>query len=582
MTVCRFYQQGYCRFGNACKFEHPPKGGQQQNYNRFGALSGPGNQGMGGRASDTLAYPGLTAEAIERDLRSELPQWILSCYGPGRDAPEQLWGGYPREQSFEEIRLHFMLGELAGNPQGALNDIQNLYQNAQQQIQHTLSNIPAAIQFINDAAKTHPNRIDVCKAAGGGTAPGGAFGNQANAFQQPRPAASPFGVPSAQTASGGAFGQPAALGQKPNPFGAPPGPSAFGQPSQPATSAFGQPATLGGSTAFGRPAQTTSAFGQTSALGAKPNPFGAPALAQPGQAAAPAFGQSGFGQPGALGQKPNPFGAPTGGGGAFSTPSQPTAVNNPFGQPAQQPQQAQITSPFGQPANNQAANTPFGQPPATNPFGQPATVAASPFGQPPQQQQQQQPQPAANPFGTPATSTAAPNPFGAPAANAAPANPFGQPATTSPFSTAGTTTTAPAPNPFGQPSTSAPTSTPAPASGTTPYGPNATRQHPDISTYAAFNPDKTLRMFKGKPVSYEEPKPGLKPVPVVRNFDGTTVRIWMPNGAPPYTTQTEAEPEKYQDPTVMQQWKAFVETGRFAGGVMPEVPPKREFCIWDF
>jgi nucleoporin NUP42 len=89
-------------------------------------------------------------------------------------------------------------------------------------------------------------------------------------------------------------------------------------------------------------------------------------------------------------------------------------------------------------------------------------------------------------------------------------------------------------------------------------------------------------MFKGKPVVYVEPKDGHKPVPVVRNFDGSTVRIWNPNGAPPYTDQTEAEPAKYEDPNVMQQWKAFVETGKFADGVMPEVPPKREFCMWDF
>lgn len=70
--------------------------------------------------SDTPPYPGLTVDAIERDLRAELPGWILSCYGPGRDAPEQLWGGYPREQSVEEIRLHFMMGAMAGNPQGAV------------------------------------------------------------------------------------------------------------------------------------------------------------------------------------------------------------------------------------------------------------------------------------------------------------------------------------------------------------------------------------------------------------------------------------------------------------------------------
>ncbi len=73
--------------------------------------------------SDAPPYLGLTADAIRRDLSEELPQWILSCYGPGRDAPEQLWGGYPREQSVEEIRLHFLMGSMAGNPQGAVRSV---------------------------------------------------------------------------------------------------------------------------------------------------------------------------------------------------------------------------------------------------------------------------------------------------------------------------------------------------------------------------------------------------------------------------------------------------------------------------
>lgn len=473
-----------------------------------------------------------------------------------------------------------ILRERCVNPQSALrvaadpsqlNDIQTLHQNAHQQIQHTLSNIPSAIQFIVDAGKSHPNRIDVCLGAEGGTAPGtasgGAFGGGANAFQTAAQPANPFGAPAAPATTTGAFGQPAALGQKPNPFGAPA-----------AASPFGQPSALGGTSAFSRPAQPAGAFGQPTALGAKPNPFGAPTLGQPAQ---PAFGQSGFAQPSALGVKPNPFGTHQAGGGAFAA-TQPAPANNPFGQPAQQAQPA--PSPFGQPAaNNQPANNPFGQPPAAqaNPFGQPATAPANPFGQPQTQQQpaanpfgqpQTQQQPAANPFGQPqAQQQPAANPFGAPTTSTPAANPFGQPAA------------APPANPFGQPGTSASTSAPAAgSSGTGPYGPNATRQHPDISAYSARNPDKTLRMFKGKPVSYEEPRGGGKPVPVLRNFDGTTVRIWMPNGAPAYTTQTEADPAAYEDPAVLQQWRAFVETGRFAGGLMPEVPPKREFCAWDF
>ena len=63
---------------------------------------------------------GLLTDTIKQDLTTNLPLWILSCYGPGRDAPEQLFGGYPREQSFEEIRLHYMNGALSGNPQGAV------------------------------------------------------------------------------------------------------------------------------------------------------------------------------------------------------------------------------------------------------------------------------------------------------------------------------------------------------------------------------------------------------------------------------------------------------------------------------
>ncbi|KAK4150493.1 hypothetical protein C8A00DRAFT_36896 [Chaetomidium leptoderma] len=565
MTVCRFFQQGNCRYGNNCKFEHPPKGGQQQNYNRYAAFSGQGqsNQGM---APDAPPYPGLTEEIIHRDLALELPQWILSCYGPGRDAPEQLWGGYPREQSTEEIRLHFMLGAMAGNPQGALADIQALHQNAQQQIQHTLSSIPAAIQFIVDAGKSHPNRIDICLDVAGGAAAGAAFGNTANAFQNTVATANPFGAPAAP-ASTGAFGQPAAMGQKPNPFGAPalaqpaaqPAPSAFGQP---AASAFGQPAALGGSTAFGRPAQPMGAFGQTSTLGAKPNPFGAAALAQPVQPAGPAFGQSGFGQPATLGAKPNPFGAPAAGGGPFATTTQPAPANNPFGQPAQPAQQAQ-TAP-----NNQPANNPFGQPAPSNPFGQPANAPANPFGQPPQQQQ-----PTTNPFGAPAALTAP----------AAPANPFGQPATTSAFGAPAATTAAPPANPFGQqPSTSASAATTAAAPGQGHHSTNPTGQHPDVSTYSSHNPDKSLRMFKGKPVFYEEPKGGGKPVPLIRNFDGSTIRVWNPDGPPANSTDTECEPAKYADPNIMRQWKAFADTGRFAGGVMPEVPPKKEFCMFDF
>lgn len=56
----------------------------------------------------------ISVNIIEQDLTNEKPQWILSAYGPGRDAPEQLFGGIPREQSFEEVRFHYVVANQLG------------------------------------------------------------------------------------------------------------------------------------------------------------------------------------------------------------------------------------------------------------------------------------------------------------------------------------------------------------------------------------------------------------------------------------------------------------------------------------
>ncbi|KAJ9139507.1 Nucleoporin nup42 [Coniochaeta hoffmannii] len=635
MAICRFYQQGYCKFGDSCRFEHPGANRQPQSTNRFGALSGGTSSAMAGQQENPYS---LAKDTMQRDLADERPTWILSAYGPGKDAPEQLFGGYPREQSFEEIRLHYMQGLAAGNPQGALNEIEGLNQTALQQIQTALGNLDGAIQFIVDAGNKHPNRRDICQQ---GTMPGGttgefavgkprnpAFGGgQSTAFGAPASTAlgapsqpaNPFGAPS-QPGVGG-FGQPAALGQKPNPFGAAPAATpAFGLPSQPA-SAFGQSSALGakpspfGAPAFGQPAQPapTSAFGQPSqaskapAFGQPSQPGSAPAFGQPslpaggsafGQPSQPAggsaFGQpsqpsNAFGQTSGLGQRPNPWGAPA--GGAASSPFGGAGAQQPAGQPAfgQPSQPQQNASPFGQPAAAaQPAANPFGQPSTSSPFGQPQQARPSPFGQ---QQQQQQQQPAqANPFGAPSnamdTSSAAPaaaaNPFGAPPKP----NPFGQAA-------AAAAAAAPNPNPFGaQPNgTGAPAGQKKKEPPTNPYPDTATAQHPPVTSYSSRDPQTDLlTMFKGRAVSYVQPSgpgnEGKKPVPMVRMQDGSLSKVWFPDGPPGFTDDTEAGGEgdkgMYDRPEVTESWRTFRSQGFFADGVMPEVPPRREWCTWDF
>ena len=65
----------------------------------------------------------IKLDAVEADLTTETPTWILSAYAPGKDAPDQLFGGYPREQSFEELRLHYVTGKASGKEQDAVSHV---------------------------------------------------------------------------------------------------------------------------------------------------------------------------------------------------------------------------------------------------------------------------------------------------------------------------------------------------------------------------------------------------------------------------------------------------------------------------
>ena len=104
-------------------------GGYQgnQNGNRFAPLQTQDNsRNSSGRPPPAPTPPTnpfqLEKAAIIVDLSSEKPQWPLSAYGPGRQAPEQLFGGPNREQSFEEMRLKHYMGVAAGNMQGAVSE----------------------------------------------------------------------------------------------------------------------------------------------------------------------------------------------------------------------------------------------------------------------------------------------------------------------------------------------------------------------------------------------------------------------------------------------------------------------------
>ncbi|EQL02117.1 CCCH zinc finger domain protein [Ophiocordyceps sinensis CO18] len=605
MTLCKFYQQGNCKFGNSCRFEHPVR--NQPQSNRFGALAAAGPAGGGGGVPNNhlLTKYNISADVITKDLTGEQMDTLRLC----------AWQRCPRPASFEEVRLHYMMGKTSGNEQQALSQAQELYQNAQQQMENALRNAQEAAQFVAEGENRHPNRHDVCREGTKGAPFGEFLGGR-----RPQPAANAPAQSNTFASGGGnappanAFGQPSALGQRPNPFGTP----AFGQPAQqaqPSSAPFGQQ-TSGGVSAFSQVTQTVSGFGQPSTLGAKPNPFGTPTFGQPAQPAQPSTQSSAFGQPSALG---NAFGQPSALGNAFGQPSdprnafgQPSAPGHAFGQPSgqgsvfgQPSQLAQKTNPFATNANiGGTKSSPFAtignndnSTPAANPFGTPgsnqanaapsafasaavnqgnnaagtfgpSSQAASPFGKPPTQ--------APNPFASAQQPPAqdAHNPFAQnaqPSTNGTseqPANPFGQNTVQNVQQQAG----ASRPNPSSTPQTGQ-----APAAGpaASPYPPDSTRQHPPPESYINKGMDGRLATFKGKPVAYKGGRPGY------RAFDGTWTRIWFPNGPPAYSKDTELPPQLYDD-KCKAQWETFSQSGAFADGLMPTLPPPRECTQWDF
>lgn len=87
--------------------------------------------------------------------------------------------------------------------------------------------------------------------------------------------------------------------------------------------------------------------------------------------------------------------------------------------------------------------------------------------------------------------------------------------------------------------------------------------------------DGSLAAFKGKAVTYKDGKAGT------RSFDGTWTRIWFPDGPPNYYKDTELPINEYDEKS-KAQWQSFGQTGTFTDGLMPALPPLREYTQWDF
>lgn len=335
---------------------------------------------------------------------------------------------------------------------------------------------------------------------------------------------------------------------------------------------------------FGQPSSSAPTFGQPSTISA----FGGPSVSSFGQPSAPTFGQpsqpSAFGQPSTLGRPTTSFGQPS------STFRRPSIHTPTVGQPSAPsslgaPQQSNsFENPLGPGLLQQpsaVANNPFGQPSAPTPpstFRQPSAPSQqSAFGRP----SPLNPAPAS---GKPATSGAV---SGFSQTSTAPPNPFGQPTAPSTTGSFGQPSIA-APNPFGQSTSTA--NQPFPSVQTSgpsntlqlPTGPVANRANiksPSGQGTNAVQVQKDsqgrITTWKGVPVRYFDDEPCYK------GNDGTWQRIWFPDG-PPVFTKTLDLPDDAYDEGTKANYRHLKETGTFQNGIMPALPPKREWCSWNF
>lgn len=304
--------------------------------------------------------------------------------------------------------------------------------------------------------------------------------------------------------------------------------------NQPSVSAVrpGMGASLGRpSTSFGQPSAPASSFGQPSSLGPPKLSFGQPASA---------FGQSAvLGHPGggSLGQAPN----------TISNFAQ-SIKESPFGQ-------VQGGFPLAGATASGTLQTPvsaFTQP--TNAFGQNSAppIPANPFGQQP-------------PFGNPSPNSTA---FDKPTLQQ-PINTFGQPA-------------APKPNPFALAGSDRhPTAPGQPAGPASSFGPpnsqgnNMGTKGASIPVDAKHDSQGKLTAWKGKSVRYVENDA------CYQDNDGSWKKIWFPDGPPVFTKALELPDSAYDEKT-KESYRYLKEHGVFKDGLMPELPPRREWCNWNF
>ncbi|CAG9134777.1 unnamed protein product [Plutella xylostella] len=150
MVVCKFFQQGSCRYGQSCRFEHV----YSSKYSYQAGAGGGGGGGGGAGGAEAVSDEQLAAQAAA-DARAALRggQWLLSAYAPFKEK-----ANLPglRDVSPEEARLAVYEARANNTLDQTITQFNNLLQEAKSKHEQLLQPSPSLVSTLRSLYRGEP------------------------------------------------------------------------------------------------------------------------------------------------------------------------------------------------------------------------------------------------------------------------------------------------------------------------------------------------------------------------------------------------------------------------------------------